>query len=49
MSARLGVRGIPAMFLFQNGAPVAQTAGAMQADAIVRWTREHLVPQKGRA
>ena len=49
VSARLGVRGIPAMFLFQNGAPVAQTAGAMPADAIVRWTREHLVPQTGRA
>ena len=41
-SARLGVRGIPAMFLFRNGAVLAQTAGAMDADAIVRWTRAHL-------
>jgi thioredoxin 2 len=48
VSARLGVRGIPAMFLFQNGAPVAQTAGAMPAEAIVRWTREHLAPQTRR-
>ena len=42
VSARLGVRGIPAMFLFRNGAVLAQTAGAMDADAIVRWTRAHL-------
>jgi thioredoxin 2 len=42
VSAQLGVRSIPAMYLFQNGVPVAQTVGAMQADAIVRWTREHL-------
>ncbi len=42
VSARLGVRGIPAMYLFRNGAVVAQTAGAMPAEAIVRWTRDHL-------
>ncbi len=42
VSAQLGVRGIPAMYLFHNGAVVAQTAGAMQAEAIVRWTRDHL-------
>jgi len=42
VSARLGVRGIPAMYLFRNGAVVAQTAGAMPAEAIVRWTRENL-------
>ena len=41
-SARLGVRGIPAMFLIHRGAVVAQTAGAMSADAIVRWTRNNL-------
>jgi len=29
VSARLGVRGIPAMYLFRNGAVVAQTAGAI--------------------
>lgn len=42
LSARLGVRGISAMYLFRNGGVVAQTAGAMSADAIVRWTRDHL-------
>lgn len=40
--ARLGVRGIPAMYLFHNGAVVAQTAGAMGADAIVRWATGNL-------
>ncbi|HQT79020.1 MAG TPA: thioredoxin TrxC [Rhodopila sp.] len=40
--ARLGVRGIPAMFLFKNGRVAGQTAGAMNADAIVRWTRDAL-------
>lgn len=40
VSARLGVRGIPAMYLFRNGSVLAQTAGAMNADAIVRWARD---------
>ncbi|MFL5289665.1 MAG: thioredoxin TrxC [Rhodopila sp.] len=40
--AQLGVRGIPALYLFRNGQPVAQSAGAMGADAIVQWTRSHL-------
>jgi len=42
VSARLGVRGIPTMCLFRNGSVLAQTAGAMNADDIVRWTRSHL-------
>ncbi|MGA3000960.1 MAG: thioredoxin domain-containing protein [Acetobacteraceae bacterium] len=40
--ARLGVRGIPAMFLFRNGNVVGQSSGAMNADAIVRWARSQL-------
>lgn len=43
VSAQLGVRGIPAMYLFRNGSVVAQTAGAMPTEAIVRWTRDHLL------
>ena len=43
VSARLGVRGIPAMYLFRDGSVLAQTAGAMPAEAIARWTHEHLV------
>jgi thioredoxin 2 len=42
VSARLGVRGIPAMYLFWNGSVLAQTAGVMNADGISRWTRSHL-------
>lgn len=42
VSARLGVRGIPAMYLLRNGSVLAQTAGAMNTDGIVRWTRTHL-------
>jgi thioredoxin 2 len=42
VSARLGVRGIPALYLFRNGSVLAQTAGAMNADGIVRWARSHL-------
>ena len=38
----LGVRGIPAMYLFRGGSILAQTAGAMSADAIVRWVHNHL-------
>lgn len=42
VSARLGVRGIPALFLMHRGRVIAQTTGAMPAEQIVRWTREHL-------
>jgi thioredoxin 2 len=46
VSARLGVRGIPALYLFRGNNVVAQAAGAMNADAIVRWTRGHLAAQR---
>ena len=36
--ARLGVRGIPALVLFRDGAVLAQSAGARDAAAIVAWT-----------
>jgi len=42
VSARLGVRGIPALFLVHHGRVLAQTAGAMPAEQIIRWTRQHL-------
>jgi thioredoxin 2 len=42
VAARLGVRGIPAVYLFRGGGILAQTAGAMSADAIVRWVHNHL-------
>jgi thioredoxin 2 len=42
VAARLGVRGIPAMYLFRGGSILAQAAGAMSTDAIVRWVHNHL-------
>jgi len=42
VTAKLGVRGIPALFLLHRGRVLAQSAGVMDAGAIVRWTREHL-------
>lgn len=41
-AARLGISGIPTMLLFENGRERARTSGAMPAQAIVRWVREHL-------
>jgi thioredoxin 2 len=41
-ASRLGIRGIPALFLFRNGRVLAQTAGVQNTDAIVRWTRAQL-------
>lgn len=35
--ARLGVRGIPALFQFENGGMIAQQAGLMTADQLIHW------------
>lgn len=42
ISARLGVRGIPALFLLQGGQVVGQSAGVMDARGIVEFARRHL-------
>lgn len=42
VSVQLGLRGIPALYLFRDGAVIAQTAGAMSADSIIGWARDHL-------
>jgi thioredoxin 2 len=42
ISARLGVRGIPALFLLRGGRVIGQSAGAMSAQAIVDFARRHL-------
>jgi thioredoxin 2 len=42
VTAQLGGRGIPAMYLFRGGSILAQAAGAMSTDAIVRWVHIHL-------
>jgi thioredoxin 2 len=38
-AARLGVQGIPALFLFQDGREVARTSGAMSAEQLVGWVK----------
>jgi len=42
VSAELGVRGIPALYLFHNGRLVSQTAGSMTAEQLVGWTEAEL-------
>jgi thioredoxin 2 len=42
VASRLGIQGIPTMFLFHNGREVARTSGAMSATQIVRWVRDRL-------
>ena len=42
IAARLGIQGIPTMILFENGRERARTSGAMPAQEIVRWVRQHL-------
>jgi thioredoxin 2 len=39
---RLNIRGIPTLLLMQGGRELARNAGAMPADRIVAWTRNHL-------
>ena len=41
-SAELGVRGIPALFLFRDGKVIAQTTGSRSADQLVAWTEQQL-------
>jgi thioredoxin 2 len=41
-AAALGVSGIPALFLIDDGRVVARNAGLMSADQIVVWTRQSL-------
>ena len=37
LSARFGIRGIPTLILFRNGAEVARQTGAMDYATIARW------------
>jgi thioredoxin 2 len=38
----MGVRGIPALILFNDGAEIARHAGLMNADQLVNWTTARL-------
>lgn len=42
VASRLGVRGIPALFLIQRGRILARTTGAMDTARIVAWTRTQM-------
>jgi thioredoxin 2 len=41
LSARYNIRSIPTLMLFQNGNVVAQQAGAVGAEALRSWLRQH--------
>jgi thioredoxin 2 len=37
LAARLGIRAIPTLALFRNGAEVRRVSGALDAGSLVRW------------
>jgi thioredoxin 2 len=41
LAQRFGIRSLPTLVLFRNGAEVARTTGAMPANAIADWVRAH--------
>lgn len=41
-AAKLGVRGIPALFLFHNGKMVANQAGMVPKPALMNWLNQHM-------
>lgn len=41
LSAQFQIRSIPTLILFKNGREVARQAGAMSAQDIVRWAKNH--------
>ena len=44
-AARLGVRGIPALFLFHNGKMVANQAGMVPKPALMSWLNQHMTAE----
>lgn len=41
VSARIGIRGIPALILYRNGREIGRLAGARPAADIVAFVRQH--------
>lgn len=44
LSARYNIRSIPTLMLFNKGKVVAQQAGALGAEALRSWLRQHTAP-----
>jgi thioredoxin 2 len=42
LAARYNVRSIPTLVLFKNGVPVARQTGAMDAESLRSWLRQHV-------
>ena len=42
LGAQFGIRSIPTLALFHHGREVARQPGAMAAEQIIAWTRQHL-------
>lgn len=42
LAARYNIRSIPSLVLFKGGKEIARSAGAMNKEEIVRWTRQYL-------
>jgi thioredoxin 2 len=42
VSARLGIRGIPTMLLFNGGEEVGRVSGAMPSEQIQAWLKERI-------
>ncbi len=42
LAQRHGIRSIPTLILFRHGRELARQSGAMDANNIVRWARQHL-------
>ena len=41
-AAKLGVRGIPALFLYHNGQIVSKQSGAMPKPQLLKWIDDHM-------
>ena len=41
-AAKLGVRGIPALFLYHNGSIVSKQSGAMPKPQLLKWIDDHM-------
>jgi thioredoxin 2 len=43
IALRYGIRSIPTLILFKGGRELGRISGALDLNALLRWTRQHLV------